>query len=116
MIRRPPRSTRTDTLFPYPTLFRSALTHGRRPRRAAQASENQLGTTNVRFRRPARSEDHTSELQSLMRSSNAVFCLKKQTQKQRIRNPLMFATKQKNSVHSTNMITYKYTQHNYSTH
>src|SRR3546814_4321200 len=87
MIRRPPRSTRTDTLFPYTTLFRShvegplqagdfqhrhgdflmaGLRHGRPPSPAS--------------RRPGccpRSEEHTSELQSLMRISYAVFCLKK---------------------------------------
>src|SRR3546814_7189835 len=67
MIRRPPRSTRTDTLFPYTTLFRSM----RQPWRCACR----------RRRRPRggrlRSEEHTSELQSLMRISYAVFCLKK---------------------------------------
>src|SRR3546814_1084440 len=83
MIRRPPRSTRTDTLFPYTTLFRSyrplaarpgarqrAAHHdrhrGRDPRRGASAA-----------RTGGRSEEHTSELQSLMRISYAVFCLKK---------------------------------------
>src|SRR3546814_10384615 len=82
MIRRPPRSTRTDTLFPYTTLFRSAVAarrpvERRRARRnacAAAAAEGPAG-------RPAlpapRSEEHTSELQSLMRISYAVFCLKK---------------------------------------
>src|SRR3546814_1962706 len=71
MIRRPPRSTRTDTLFPYTTLFRSSraglradLPDARRERlRGARAG--------------VRSEEHTSELQSLMRISYAVFCLKK---------------------------------------
>src|SRR3546814_20197388 len=74
MIRRPPRSTRTDTLFPYTTLFRSLPADGilvgdcietmrRRRRRRCPAS--------------GRSEEHTSELQSLMRNSYAVFCLKK---------------------------------------
>src|SRR3546814_3107025 len=64
MIRRPPRSTRTDTLFPYTTLFRSCCRF--RPARGwcGQAHEG-------------RSEEHTSELQSLMRISYAVFCLKK---------------------------------------
>src|SRR3546814_4767353 len=69
MIRRPPRSTRTDTLFPYTTLFRSGC---RRPSpppvpQAAARAQNRAG----------RSEEHTSELQSLMRISYAVFCLKK---------------------------------------
>src|SRR3546814_12907997 len=87
MIRRPPRSTRTDTLFPYTTLFRSV--------REPQPQERQLQRRPVaegvrggredrrRFRHPGiagdRSEEHTSELQSLMRISYAVFCLKKKT-------------------------------------
>src|SRR3546814_3718782 len=113
MIRRPPRSTRTDTLFPYTTLFRSiaaeASTDGSRQearrRRAVsspdpsaskiirspgwQASARQsasrvekriaLALPVFRIERLARrSEEHTSELQSLMRISYAVFCLKKQ--------------------------------------
>src|SRR3546814_10800225 len=82
MIRRPLRSRRTDTLFPYTTLFRSEYgrlkspdrrTHGCRTspanRRARQAADPGA--------RAARSEEHTSELQSLMRISYAVFCLKK---------------------------------------
>src|SRR3546814_7411506 len=128
MIRPPPRSTRTDTLFPYTTLFRSRLEsaapdtdracHVRRlrpangrcekartrrqrcrsPSRSAhpgsiiQRTEPSPITTHfieVRPSRPtgprARSEEHTSELQSLMRISYAVFCLKKQKQK-KIRN------------------------------
>src|SRR3546814_2439361 len=78
MIRRPPRSTRTDTLFPYTTLFRSkgfeagdasfAIEPERRE--AASASRREKGSD-------SRSEEHTSELQSLMRISYAVFCLKK---------------------------------------
>src|SRR3546814_4986527 len=111
MIRRPPRSTRTDTLFPYTTLFRSQLPKKQFNISATQtinlpsgelqinagysyvgsqhffasraadaqpdaikeqyAAENRLG------RIPGRSEEHTSELQSLMRISYAVFCLKK---------------------------------------
>src|SRR3546814_2169385 len=75
MIRRPPRSTRTDTLFPYTTLFRSAEYHHRRrtagDRRRAGARSHRTG---AEYRR---SEEHTSELQSLMRISYAVFCLKK---------------------------------------
>src|SRR3546814_11905852 len=69
MIRRPPRSTRTDTLFPYTTLFRSV-------RRSALCKRGPFeGRPDRRFR--PRSEEHTSELQSLMRISYAVFCLKK---------------------------------------
>src|SRR3546814_7301648 len=71
MIRRPPRSTRTDTLFPYTTLFRSRPTAG-----------SSCGGTSRRWARPGRrSEEHTSELQSLMRISYAVFCLKKKKHK-----------------------------------
>src|SRR3546814_2769083 len=102
MKRRPPRSTRTDTLFPYTTLFRSlAMTDGRwvvagvdrnalRPLRYTLTGDNLLivgsetgmvvvpETTIIR---KGRSEEHTSELQSLMRNSYAVFCLKKKKKK-----------------------------------
>src|SRR6056297_3797207 len=79
MIRRPPRSTRTDTLFPYTTLFRSArLSHGHRPVASSVCrAEDRQG----RRSRGARSEEHTSELQSLRRISYAVFCLKKKKKK-----------------------------------
>src|SRR3546814_5669348 len=74
MIRRPPRSTRTDTLFPYTTLFRSGGVAQGRGGRAL----DRPGPNLARHRRPSwRSEEHTSELQSLMRISYAVFCLKK---------------------------------------
>src|SRR3546814_7993048 len=72
MIRRPPRSTRTDTLFPYTTLFRSPP--------AFVLSQDQTLKFDVPLHRGGmtpRSEEHTSELQSLMRISYAVFCLKK---------------------------------------
>src|SRR3546814_5996062 len=72
MIRRPPRSTRTDTLFPYTTLFRSG------PRRSS-CSPWCARSRRRRESACARSEEHTSELQSLMRISYAVFCLKKKT-------------------------------------
>src|SRR3546814_3029630 len=102
MIRRPPRSTRTDTLFPYTTLFRSgsggitctptgtrllpgrpvavgatapgAVSCGRAARTRCRADRHLA----QRARFAGRSEEHTSELQSLMRISYAVFCLKKQ--------------------------------------
>src|SRR3546814_4432306 len=101
MIRRPPRSTRTDTLFPYPTLFRSvgsAISPGRshayRGAGMPKIDEKLLPVFEDVLRRNAgevefhqaveevleslgRSEEHTSELQSLMRISYAVFCLKK---------------------------------------
>src|SRR3546814_3317298 len=107
MIRRPPRSTRTDTLFPYTTLFRSGADtgrpwenqtdHARRPMTFTRATILAMMTAML-VRGPAtgghdlavnascgilwwfttdRSEEHTSELQSLMRISYAVFCLKK---------------------------------------
>src|SRR3546814_8966951 len=123
MIRRPPRSTRTDTLFPYTTLFRSALVlsarlhAGQRPDtvrypRPARSARRYVGRSlcqrrwrqdlgfpvaRERFRRAGkprgeegrplrhglwRSEEHTSELQSLMRISYAVFCLQKKKTKQ----------------------------------
>src|SRR3546814_10159377 len=77
MIRRPPRSTRTDTLFPYTTLFRSIVEVLIVERQVADLhkAELQLRRSNLL----ERSEEHTSELQSLMRISYAVFCLKKKT-------------------------------------
>src|SRR3546814_1415055 len=92
MIRRPPRSTRTDTLFPYTTLFRSrrrqrrtdpldharwstVTTSGARPPSREAAEKRPMPA--MKTRRAPRSEEHTSELQSLMRISYAVFCLKK---------------------------------------
>src|SRR3546814_4683688 len=98
MIRRPPRSTRTDTLFPYTTLFRSRLVEiagevagiHTLPRYSlerlpdtdwvAESQRSLPPITAGRFRirgSHVRSEEHTSELQSLMRISYAVFCLKK---------------------------------------
>src|SRR3546814_5099240 len=75
MIRRPPRSTRTDTLFPYTTLFRSPSSMRSRNRSSCES-----GSGNVPTRSTGRSEEHTSELQSLMRISYAVFCLKKKNE------------------------------------
>src|SRR3546814_9539492 len=96
MIRRPPRSTRTDTLFPYTTLFRSPLLRrgcsaevgdeilrlsGDGVNAVAGAVERGAEPEAVGARlAPRRSEEHTSELQSLMRISYAVFCLKKKKQ------------------------------------
>src|SRR3546814_4188799 len=86
MIRRPPRSTRTDTLFPYTTLFRSRTSFSLQktcepPRNCSKSAAPPVKTCaatrpSARIRR---SEEHTSELQSLMRISYAVFCLKKKT-------------------------------------
>src|SRR3546814_12878156 len=79
MIRRPPRSTRTDTLFPYTTLFRSDLVDEEAEAlKAAIAALEEIPTDSfAAIGKAARSEEHTSELQSLMRISYAVFCLKK---------------------------------------
>src|SRR3546814_3338182 len=92
MIRRPPRSTRTDTLFPYTTLFRSLTarwparktgpeTGSAEPRSLILTGRESIIRTFRRFYHGIRSEEHTSELQSLMRISYAVFCLKKKNQK-----------------------------------
>src|SRR3546814_2139520 len=95
MIRRPPRSTRTDTLFPYTTLFRSYQALGNQINTIAigtnsladaesaiaiGAGSEATGNNSVAL--GARSEEHTSELQSLMRISYAVFCLKKKTKQE----------------------------------
>src|SRR3546814_11974553 len=76
MIRRPPRSTRTDTLFPYTTLFRSIDTAPDVAAAEARLEKARLDLARTVLRAP-RSEEHTSELQSLMRIPYAVFCLKK---------------------------------------
>src|SRR3546814_15575233 len=82
MIRRPPRSTRTDTLFPYTTLFRS-YTSLRCPMVATSTKSWPFSISQMIRKSPTRyrSEEHTSELQSLMRISYAVFCLKKKKEK-----------------------------------
>src|SRR3546814_1311635 len=101
MIRRPPRSTRTDTLFPYTTLFRSpqpperpvappsvtapAIPQAQRIEAFVDYTAQTYGVDPAKIRatlaQAERSEEHTSELQSLMRISYAVFCLKKKTTK-----------------------------------
>src|SRR3546814_11025686 len=81
MIRRPPRSTRTDTLFPYTTLFRSVVQQHIGVEYEQFAPGNRKPDFFAGFRcNGNRSEEHTSELQSLMRISYAVFCLKKKKQ------------------------------------
>src|SRR3546814_2321093 len=96
MIRRPPRSTRTDTLFPYTTLFRSPDCPTRSLLNGLLMANSSISSSALKERRKSggprptgeiagrsqaiqvtRSEEHTSELQSLMRISYAVFCLKK---------------------------------------
>src|SRR3546814_8911407 len=91
MIRRPPRSTRTDTLFPYTTLFRPDITRcqcigerpvgGHLPMRPVDLAGDHDMAVPAPLDMTERSEEHTSELQSLMRISYAVFCLKKKNKK-----------------------------------
>src|SRR3546814_10189698 len=118
MIRRPPRSTRTDTLFPYTTLFRSPQHVGASqhqiggghafPERAGKLEADHFGDQH-RHRLAQhrglgldpRSEEHTSELQSLMRISYAVFCLKKK-KKHKHKATIYIHTKQ--SMHTTHSI------------
>src|SRR3546814_9665781 len=112
MTRRPPRSTRTDTLFPDTSLFRSFASTNRFLAGSKQAERDLLGGRTagqaiqqaggaltgtqplggVAPAAPARSEEHTSELQSLMRSSYAVFCLKKTQRAQNTRIELYHQT------------------------
>src|SRR3546814_8520340 len=116
MIRRPPRSTRTDTLFPYTTLFRSHHDRGRgaarphtasrRPPRRSRRCGRAAGSSGFRCRarraarRQRRSEEHTSELQSLMRISYAVFCLKKKRE-------ILQLTKKHHKPYDVSLITQK---------
>src|SRR3546814_2608808 len=111
MIRRPPRSTRTDTLFPYTTLFRSWLAgHLRRLRLDTELAVPQParwhfprgGTAARRGAQRGRSEEHTSELQSLMRISYAVFCLKKKTKTITYKEPKSRQTTNQQPTRHTN--------------
>src|SRR3546814_6983288 len=122
MIRRPPRSTRTDTLFPYTTLFRSlhkTIDEGWEIIDARAISSIPLGEDEQGREiavRVGRSEEHTSELQSLMRISYAVFCLKKNKTQQSQPVPSRILgnrtrTTKAHDAHPTNstaMITQKY--------
>src|SRR3546814_2052653 len=117
MIRRPPRSTRTDTLLPYTTLFRSIAsfrressphhTSSRPSPHAGAIRRSSLGSTMLRTGsrarkgsyENARSEEHTSELQSLMRISYAVFCLKKNNNKNKISEDIYDTTTKQQSLH-----------------
>src|SRR3546814_6853594 len=108
MIRRPPRSTRTDTLFPYTTLFRSpvpcpiglVVKNGSNTCCSVASSMPQPSSRIATSTR--RSEEHTSELQSLMRISYAVFCLKKKKHKT-AKN--IAETNQINKTHTTYTLT-----------
>src|SRR3546814_4745421 len=119
MIRRPPRSTRTDTLFPYTTLFRSVEGFLSAPPALRLAGGMGALVQALQGRLPAdravsghRSEEHTSELQSLMRISYAVFCLKKKK--------IQYAHKRTCTVNDKTPLTYairltKYLTHNHLT-
>src|SRR3546814_4858380 len=116
MIRQPPRSTRTDTLFPYTTLFRSerllapralaGCRDGREGRYRAVAigiaqGRDQCAVPTHRVAEDAlRSEEHTSELQSLMRISYAVFCLKKKTPQKKQRQHTTYKHPQHRVCHN----------------
>src|SRR3546814_5268008 len=114
MLRLPPRSTRTDTLFPYTTLFRSSF--------ASQPFEKQFLQLSLRLglfiganqftnvfacARIARSEEHTSELQSLMRISYAVFCLKKKNN-EKLSILDIHTNNTRKKTHTTIVVTYQY--------
>src|SRR3546814_4055358 len=112
MIRRPPRSTRTDTLFPYTTRFRSLRIF---EARVVVGHDNAIGKLacdpahgGTLFLVPTaaasehRSEEHTSELQSLMRISYAVFCLKKKKQTHEHNNNTMTRKQSIESEHQSN--------------
>src|SRR3546814_10476219 len=105
MIRRPPRSTRTDTLFPYTTLFRSLIgDKGEdgtgRPLSRLQHSAWPTHVEQQQCEPEPRSEEHTSELQSLMRISYAVFCLKKK-KKQKEQQKTTKTQQHNNSIQET---------------
>src|SRR3546814_7130605 len=109
MIRRPPRSTRTDTLFPYTTLFRSKACPGQKGGPSMITSTAKPLTRTIvapllrdqyrLFRESSRSEEHTSELQSLMRISYAVFCLKKKNNINKIYTTII-TTETKQTTHN----------------
>src|SRR3546814_6298284 len=119
MIRRPPRSTRTDTLFPYTTLCRShaasasdplwVLTWGSMTDLAQALHDDpsikgkikvySIGAWNTQQDPAARSEEHTSELQSLMRISYAVFCLKKKITYEHAKNTAQSQQLLSQSIH-----------------
>src|SRR3546814_7808044 len=122
MIRRPPRSTRTDTLFPYTTLFRSRGARGRPLRRHHERGTGPLPGLHEPAGPDAgqgqgaagagilplperRSEEHTSGLQSLMRISYAVFCLKKKTPNTSKRRKHIISDNSSNTTRHVKIIT-----------
>src|SRR3546814_9636073 len=116
MIRRPPRSTRTDTLFPYTTLCRSGhAAFGQRQKFLIRGVVVGDPVGGHGFSEARRSEEHTSELQSLMRISYAVFCLKKKNEVDDFPRIYKYLTppsnKQQNNTHSychNSILSYKY--------
>src|SRR3546814_8520131 len=105
MIRRPPRSTRTDTLFPYTTLFRSfKCTKCTCCSRFCFCENN----NNIQM---VRSEEHTSELQSIMRISYAVFCLKKKHYLSSTRHTPLYNTPAINPIRNPSIHTTQQYQH-----
>src|SRR3546814_7479972 len=127
MIRRPPRSTRTDTLFPYTTLFRSARRLAARKSRLSIMAEVRARWFTIEPERGRqddpvwrskcsaawsriRSEEHTSELQSLMRNSYAVFCLKKKNKSIPIINQVsikLLQNRQKKNHHRNQSVSHR---------
>src|SRR3546814_5090804 len=106
MIRRPPRSTRTDTLFPYTTLFRSpwlisSATDLTTPSRSSPRMRPLPSASSRASTAALRSEEHTSELQSLMRISYAVFCLKKKKNHKRDNSHLNHHQSTDRNMHAT---------------
>src|SRR3546814_4024056 len=117
MIRRPPRSTRTDTLCPYTTLFRSSPARRSTKSDGSEPSDCAYRLLPQGDPTPLRSEEHTSELQSLMRISYAVFCLKKKISLSNI----LFLSISHSTIYtptpeqSTSLLTYLiYTSHTFS--
>src|SRR3546814_10728025 len=117
MIRRPPRSTRTDTLFPYTTLVRICRGPSEaRNRLAPQVSRCALQKASRPGEPPSspvsiRSEEHTSELQSLMRISYAVFCLKKKNKSHNIQTESQDEQNKKEKSLRTQTLTSMHTTH-----
>src|SRR3546814_10875576 len=121
MIRRPPRSTRTDTLFPDTTLFRSAVTASALKSTPISSGEvSRLTSSSMESARSGLgSEEHTSELLSLMRTSYAVFRLQKQTTPRRINSKLdqhVFCLDHKTRQQTINRTTHARKHRDCSTH
>src|SRR3546814_9918632 len=123
MIRRPPRSTRTDTLLPYTTLFRSnsitfdATGGYAKPINSKSSSQDGLSPSFISLdesHAQGRSEEHTSELQSLMRISYAVFCLKKKNNNDKEQEMLKEHDHRLNTTHQLYENIRKHSSHAYT--